>query len=73
MMISIPASELQLGDIVHYNARVDWKVETLAPTKTGKSINMSGIYTKCDFAQGRIAQPMHWSFRVGTVLRVTRD
>jgi hypothetical protein len=70
MKVRIPASELQVGDIVdkgNYAYRVEY-IET-----TDKMVNTSSHYIRCDFEPERVGSPWSMNIRKSTVLNVERE
>lgn len=70
MKIRIPASELQVGDIVD-KGNYAFQVESIFEV-TAKMIHIGARYTKCTFEPERVDQPWAMASRKSTMLNVER-
>jgi hypothetical protein len=68
--MTIVASDLQEGDVVHYNAQVSWRITALS--RTGKSVNATFVFERCEFAPERVGRMADHRFKMTTELNVTR-
>lgn len=69
MKIRIPASELQVGDVVD-KGNYAYRIEHVEATD--KMVNAFAHYTKCTFEPERVGQPWHMNSRKSTMLNVER-
>lgn len=69
MKIRIPASELQVGDVVD-KGNYAYRVEHVQATE--KMVEAFAHYTKCKFEPERVGQPWSMSSRKSTMLNVER-
>lgn len=70
MNITIPARDLQEGDVVHYNAQVSWRITALS--HGARTVTTKFVFERCEFSPERVGKAADHRFKATTELNVTR-